>query len=124
MTEHFLVITCTSITSGAVKLTLMPPPPKHTLLEAMQTRNHFIKSFASDKPWDGDVLCAPHNHTHTSRPRKCLTPTMFNQPLYIIIGTLQRTFQLYVHWGKADDSNCNYGHPKIADVESSKNLFC
>jgi hypothetical protein len=28
------------------------------------------------------------------------------------------------HWGKADDRNCNYGHPKIADVESGKNLFC
>jgi len=23
-----------------------------------------------------------------------------------------------VHWGKADDRNCNYGHPKMADVES------
>jgi hypothetical protein len=28
------------------------------------------------------------------------------------------------HWGKADDRNCNYGHPKMADVESGKNLFC
>ena len=28
------------------------------------------------------------------------------------------------HWGKADDHNCNYGHPKMADVESGKNLFC
>jgi hypothetical protein len=28
---------------------------------------------------------------------------------------------IYVHWGKADD--CNYGHPKMADVESGKNLF-
>ena len=27
------------------------------------------------------------------------------------------------HWGKADDRNCNYGHPKMADVESGKNLF-
>ena len=25
---------------------------------------------------------------------------------------------------KADDCNCNYGHPKMADVESGKNLFC
>ena len=31
---------------------------------------------------------------------------------------------LNIHWGKADDRNCNYGHPKMADVESSKNLFC
>jgi hypothetical protein len=30
----------------------------------------------------------------------------------------------YIHWGKADDRNCNYGHPKMADVESGKNLFC
>ena len=28
------------------------------------------------------------------------------------------------HWGKADDRNCNYGHPKMVDVESGKNLFC
>jgi hypothetical protein len=25
------------------------------------------------------------------------------------------------YWGKADDRNCNYGHPKMADVESGKN---
>ena len=31
---------------------------------------------------------------------------------------------IYCHWGKADDRNCNYGHPKMADVESGKNLFC
>ena len=24
---------------------------------------------------------------------------------------------------KADDRNCNYRHPKMADVESGKNLF-
>ena len=29
-----------------------------------------------------------------------------------------------IHWGKADDRNCNYGHPKMADVESGKNVFC
>ena len=28
------------------------------------------------------------------------------------------------HWGKTDDRNCNYGHLKMADVESGKNLFC
>ena len=28
-----------------------------------------------------------------------------------------------LYWGKADDRNCNYGHPKKADVESGKNLF-
>ena len=28
------------------------------------------------------------------------------------------------HCGKADDRNCKYGHPKMADVESGKNLFC
>jgi hypothetical protein len=26
------------------------------------------------------------------------------------------------HWGKADDRNCNYGHPKMAEVESGKNV--
>ena len=28
-----------------------------------------------------------------------------------------------IHWGKADARNCNYGHPKMADVESGKNLL-
>ena len=28
------------------------------------------------------------------------------------------------HWGKADDRNCNYGRPKMADMKLSKNLFC
>ena len=37
--------------------------------------------------------------------------------------TIQQTSMIY-HWGKADDSKCNYGHPKMADVESGKNLFC
>ena len=30
----------------------------------------------------------------------------------------------HTHWGKADDRNCNYGQPKMAHVESGKNLFC
>ena len=34
------------------------------------------------------------------------------------------TFHSQTHWGKADDRNCNYGHPKMADLESGKNLFC
>jgi len=28
------------------------------------------------------------------------------------------------HWGKADDRNCNYSHPKMADMKLGKNLFC
>ena len=28
------------------------------------------------------------------------------------------------HWGKADDRNCNYGHPRMADMKLGKNLFC
>ena len=28
------------------------------------------------------------------------------------------------HWGKADDLNCNYGHPKKADMKLGNNLFC
>ena len=32
---------------------------------------------------------------------------------------------LHMHWGKADDRNCNsYGHPKMVDMELDKNLFC
>ena len=27
-------------------------------------------------------------------------------------------------WGKADDCNCNYGHPKIVDMKLGENLFC
>ena len=29
-----------------------------------------------------------------------------------------------IHWGKADDRNCNYGHPKMAGMKLGKNLFC
>jgi hypothetical protein len=27
------------------------------------------------------------------------------------------------HWGNADDRNCIYYHPKMADVESGNNVF-
>jgi hypothetical protein len=30
--------------------------------------------------------------------------------------------RMVVHWGKADDRNCNCGHPKMVNVESGKNL--
>ena len=33
------------------------------------------------------------------------------------------SFYIHNHWGKVDDRYCNYGHPKMADVESGKNLF-
>ena len=38
--------------------------------------------------------------------------------------TFQRIIEIgsHKHWGKADDRNCNYGHPKMVDVESGKNL--
>ena len=29
-----------------------------------------------------------------------------------------------IHWGRADDRNCNYDHPKMADMKLGKNLFC
>ena len=29
-----------------------------------------------------------------------------------------------IHWGKADDRNCYYGHPKMAYMKLGKNLFC
>jgi hypothetical protein len=52
-----------------------------------------------------------------------------NTPRYLcalIPPTIQSTavYLLRNHRGKADDRNCNYGHPKMADVESGKNLFC
>jgi hypothetical protein len=28
------------------------------------------------------------------------------------------------HWGKADDRNFNYSHPKMVDMKLGKNLFC
>ena len=27
---------------------------------------------------------------------------------------------VYLHWGKADDRNCNYGHPKMAEMKLGK----
>jgi hypothetical protein len=42
--------------------------------------------------------------------------------LVFVIKTL--LFDILInHRGKADDRNCNYGHPKMADVESGKNVF-
>ena len=29
----------------------------------------------------------------------------------------------HIYWGKADDRNCNYGHPKMANMKLGKNLF-
>ena len=40
------------------------------------------------------------------------------------VFVLMNMMHLIFHWGKADDRNYNYGHPKMADVESGKNLFC
>jgi hypothetical protein len=40
-----------------------------------------------------------------------------------IVDALGKWGIVHKHWGKADDRNCNYGHPKMADVESGKNLF-
>ena len=45
----------------------------------------------------------------------------------VYVVSITMTYSLLyvnVHWGKADDRNCNYGRPKMADVESGKNLFC
>jgi hypothetical protein len=46
----------------------------------------------------------------------------------VVVVAVGETFLLvlerYCHWGKDDDRNCYYGHPKMADVESGKNLFC
>ena len=47
--------------------------------------------------------------------------TEYSTVLRFLFFFLQFTI---IHWGKADDRNCNYGHPKMADVESGKNLFC
>ena len=44
--------------------------------------------------------------------------------IYWIKNMLYSIFFSWIHWGKADDRNCIYGHPKMADVESGKNLFC
>ena len=38
--------------------------------------------------------------------------------------TLSEPRSCNCHWGKADDRNCNYGQPKMTDVESGKNVFC
>ena len=39
---------------------------------------------------------------------------------YFNMLTINKTY-LILHWGKADDRN--YGHSKMADVESGKNFF-
>ena len=31
--------------------------------------------------------------------------------------------KINTHWGKADDRNCNHGHPKMVDMKPDKNLF-
>jgi hypothetical protein len=41
---------------------------------------------------------------------------IFSNSLKILMGQL-------ITGLKADDCNCNYGHPKMADVESGKNIF-
>ena len=82
---------------------------KPLLLEAIDTRSHFIRLFVSDKPWDGNVPWLPHPtpqpppHTQT-HPSTCnktdhhniLNPTNCNQHLNIIIVILLRTFQVHV----------------------------
>jgi hypothetical protein len=56
-----------------------------------------------------------------------------NKTIYLIRVNLVFIYQYEMHfcilchlshWGKADDHNCNYGHPKMAVVESGKNVFC
>ena len=50
----------------------------------------------------------------------------FNFPSQYISYQVHRSVfsdHLSYHWGKADDHNCNYSHPKMADVESGKDLF-
>jgi hypothetical protein len=41
-----------------------------------------------------------------------------DEKLLIIIFS---AFPPYIHWDKADDRNCNYGHPKMADMKLGKN---
>ena len=60
----------------------------------------------------------------------CLAKIFFVQiwkifyQIYICIYLYHFLHGIHDHWGKADDRNCNYGHPKMADVESGKNVFC
>ena len=41
--------------------------------------------------------------------------------------TMQPTLAIFgssvSHWVKADDRNCNYGHPKMADMKLGKNIY-
>jgi hypothetical protein len=39
------------------------------------------------------------------------------------VGQVQNKTDFIIHLDKADDRNCNYGHPKIATMESGKNFF-
>jgi hypothetical protein len=48
-----------------------------------------------------------------------------NDPFtFIVIFKSKRFYSCPMHWGKADGRNCNYGHPKMADMKLGKNLFC
>jgi hypothetical protein len=40
------------------------------------------------------------------------------------VGVIHETDRaLHIYWGKTDDRNCNYGHPKMANMKLGKNLF-
>ena len=52
------------------------------------------------------------------------TPLLWTCPLSLrLLRPRVHVYIVYIHWGKADDRNCNYDHPKMANVESGKNLF-
>ena len=46
------------------------------------------------------------------------------EPLSFVTQIFDNGSRYHGHWGKADDRNCNYGHPKMADMKLGKNFFC
>ena len=44
--------------------------------------------------------------------------------LYVLCELEPDFAEIIYHWGKADDRNRNYGHPKMSDMKLGKNLFC
>ena len=78
-------------------------------------RSYIFKSLGSSWSWSYSSLNPAYGEVFSIQHYVI----KFVSTFWLFCGFLPST-----HWGKADDRNCNYGHLKMADVESGKNLFC
>ena len=73
------------------------------------------------------ILTLKSNFTDTYFQKEVFTGTdtvLLGFFLGSLCSSVTKPYSHYNHWGKADDRNCNYGHPKMADMKLGKNLFC